>query len=185
MSDFVDECRQEWKRLGVPDAVANEMATDLTADLQEADAEGVSAEEVLGTAVFDPRSFAASWATERGVVPETVTAPVSSPVLTAERPRRMPTLAVVAAVAFIALAGAALVARVSHSAGLIGSASVHRVIKGPFVGPRAQFKFPAFGPQPSGPDFAHGFGVLLLVLAAIAGLIAATIYWSRRARPNH
>jgi hypothetical protein len=36
VTEFVDECRSEWKRLGVPDAVANEMAADLAADLQEA-----------------------------------------------------------------------------------------------------------------------------------------------------
>jgi hypothetical protein len=67
VSEFVEECRREWKRLNVPDAVADEMAADLTADLGEAAAEGVSAEEVLGSGARDPRSFAASWATERGV----------------------------------------------------------------------------------------------------------------------
>jgi hypothetical protein len=30
----------------------------------------------------------------------------------------------------------------------------------------------------------HGFGVLLL-LAGVAGLIAAALHWSRRARPSH
>ena len=40
MSEFVEECRREWRRLGVPDPVANEMAADLTADLDEAEAEG-------------------------------------------------------------------------------------------------------------------------------------------------
>jgi hypothetical protein len=64
---FVEECRREWKRLRVPDAIANEMAADLAADLAEAEAEGASAEDVLGDAVFDPRAFAASWAAERGV----------------------------------------------------------------------------------------------------------------------
>ena len=68
MSDFVAECRREWKRLRVPDAVADEMAADLAADLTEAAAEGVSAEEVLGAGAADPRSFAASWAVERGVI---------------------------------------------------------------------------------------------------------------------
>ena len=34
MSQFVEECRREWKRLGVPDPVANEMAADLAADLK-------------------------------------------------------------------------------------------------------------------------------------------------------
>jgi len=63
--EFVEECRQEWKRLRVPDPVANEMAADLEADLKEAEAEGASAEEVLGSGAFDPRSFAASWAAAR------------------------------------------------------------------------------------------------------------------------
>lgn len=68
MSDFVSECRQEWKRLRVPDAVADEMAAELAADLSEAAAEGVQAEEVLGPGGADPRSFAASWAAGRGVI---------------------------------------------------------------------------------------------------------------------
>src|SRR5215470_19451002 len=70
MSDFVEQCRREWRRLGVPDPLAEEMAADLASDLGEAEAEGVSAEELLGSSVFDPRSFAASWAAERGIIPE-------------------------------------------------------------------------------------------------------------------
>jgi hypothetical protein len=70
MSDFVERCRGEWRRLGVPDARAEEMATDLAADLDEAEAEGISAEELLGSSALDPRSFAASWAAERGLIPE-------------------------------------------------------------------------------------------------------------------
>jgi hypothetical protein len=69
MSDFVEQCRQEWRRLGVPDPVAEEMAADLASDLSEAEAEGVSAEELLGSSAFDPRAFAASWAAERGIIP--------------------------------------------------------------------------------------------------------------------
>lgn len=65
---FVDECRREWKRLGVPDAVANEMASELAADLAEAEGEGASPEDVLGHAVFDARAFAEQWAEERGVI---------------------------------------------------------------------------------------------------------------------
>jgi hypothetical protein len=68
MSGFVDECRKEWGRLGVPTAEANEMAADLEADLAEAEAEGASPEEVLGNGYFDSRSFAASWAMARGFV---------------------------------------------------------------------------------------------------------------------
>jgi hypothetical protein len=70
MSDFVEQCRSEWRRLGVPDPLADEMAADLTSDLMEAEGEGVSAEELLGSSVADPRSFAASWAAERGIIPE-------------------------------------------------------------------------------------------------------------------
>ena len=69
MSDFIEQCRSEWRRLGVADPLAEEMAADLASDLREAEAEGVSAEEYLGSSVFDPRSFAASWAAERGIVP--------------------------------------------------------------------------------------------------------------------
>ena len=69
MSDFVEQCRQEWRRLGVPDPLAEEMASDLASDLTDAEAEGVSVEELLGSSAFDPRSFAASWAAERGVIP--------------------------------------------------------------------------------------------------------------------
>jgi hypothetical protein len=69
VSEFVDECRREWRRLGVPEPAANEMAADLAADLKEAEQDGVAAEEVLGSGAFDPRAFAASWASERGLVP--------------------------------------------------------------------------------------------------------------------
>ena len=69
MSDFVEQCRREWRRLNVPDQLAEEMAADLASDLREAEAEGVSAEELLGNSVSDPRAFAASWAAERGIIP--------------------------------------------------------------------------------------------------------------------
>jgi hypothetical protein len=68
VNDFVAECRREWQRLRVPDCVADEMAAELAADLGEAEKEGVPADEVLGGAASDPRSFAASWAAERGFV---------------------------------------------------------------------------------------------------------------------
>jgi hypothetical protein len=101
VSQFVEECRREWKRLRVPDAIANEMAADLEADLDEAAAEGASPEDVLGSAVFDPRAFAASWAVERGVIE---LRPVH-----AERPAKRPLmLAAIAASALVAVLGAAL-----------------------------------------------------------------------------
>jgi hypothetical protein len=63
VNDFVEQCRREWKRLGVRGAVADEMAAELTAGLEE----GASPEEVLGSDAADPTSFAAAWARERGV----------------------------------------------------------------------------------------------------------------------
>jgi hypothetical protein len=102
MSRFVDECRKEWKRLGVPDAAADEMAAELAADLAEAKAEGASAEDVLGAAAFDPRAFARAWATERGVVAR-------------RRGRPLLLAGAVAAFAVVAIAGAVLVAASSPS----------------------------------------------------------------------
>lgn len=93
MNDFVDQCRREWKRLGVADSLADEMAADLASDLREAEGEGVSVEELLGGSASDPSTFAASWARERGIIPE----PSSG--------RRTPR----ALVAFTGLAAAALV----------------------------------------------------------------------------
>jgi len=69
VNQFVEECRREWRRLRVPEAIAEGMALELEADLEEAESEGVSAEDVLGARRSRPRSFAATWAAERGVVP--------------------------------------------------------------------------------------------------------------------
>jgi hypothetical protein len=68
MPAFIEECRYEWRHLGVPDSMADEMAAELEADLAEAEADGVSAAEMLGES--DPRRFAANWARERGLVAE-------------------------------------------------------------------------------------------------------------------
>ena len=111
MSNFLDACRQEWQRLGVPGPVADEMAADLAADLEQADAEGVPAEELLGSALFDPNGFAATWAAERGVVPPT------SP----RRPgHRWPILVTVACFAVLAILGGAIAAIAFHGATLVG-----------------------------------------------------------------
>ena len=98
MTDFVEQCRLEWRRLRVPDELAEEMATDLAADVAEAKAEGVSAEAFLGS---DPRSFAASWAAERGVIP-------ASPSPQTARRRRPLALVAFTTVAAIVLVFAAL-----------------------------------------------------------------------------
>jgi hypothetical protein len=102
VNEFVEECRAEWKRLGVPDPVADEMAADLAADLAEAEAEGVSAEAVLGNSVFDPRSFAAAWAAERGVIRQ-------PPPNGRRLPRRWVLAVLVGAFALIAAVGGALI----------------------------------------------------------------------------
>jgi hypothetical protein len=177
VSEFVEECRREWRRLGVPDPIANEMAADLTADIEEAEAEGGSAEDVLGNSVFDPRRFAASWAGARGV-----TAPPLS-----DRPpvrRTVPAIALTALAALFALIAIAL---------LIGrhSASAAVSVRGILAGPGS---VRLFGPGPVGPTFrSFGFGpqfagthgwifVLLAVFILFAGMVVlglAALYWSR------
>jgi hypothetical protein len=62
MTSFVEACRREWKRLGVPDHVADDMAAELEADLEEG-----TPGEVLGRDAADARSFAQARAVERGV----------------------------------------------------------------------------------------------------------------------
>ena len=166
MSDFVQLCRREWERLRVPDSVANEMAADLAADLKEAEAEGVSAEEVLGRSAFDPRSFAASWAAERGVIPS---APQQ------ERASRKPLiLAALAALIVIGLIGAAVTGLAPHSR----SVSIAPTPPQP--------RFPLAPPAPSGPSVLHGGPVaaealawILLLLVVILGIIVSAWLWSR------
>jgi hypothetical protein len=110
VNQFIEECRAEWKRLRVPDPVANEMAADLAADLKDAEAEGVSPEEVLGSGASDPRSFAASWAAERGVVPP--------PLMRARLRSRSLIHVALAALTLTAAIGAALVVFASPHAGV-------------------------------------------------------------------
>jgi hypothetical protein len=161
MSDFVEQCRREWKRLRVPNPDAEEMAADLAADLSEAEAEGVSAEELLGSSVFDPRSFAASWAAERGIIP---------PPLQRETVSRKPlALLAVVIVSAIALMIGALTLFTSHSR----------------VAPVASRAAPPHLPSPSsGPGLlgvhagtvAAGAVVWILIFLAIAALVLAA--WS-------
>jgi hypothetical protein len=170
MSDFVEECRREWKRLRVPDPVAEEMAADLAADLREAESEGVSAEQLLGSSVFDPRSFAAAWATERGVIPR-----FPRRASAARKPLALLTLATAFAIALIV---GAVVLFSSHS----------RVAP---VGIR-----PAPSHLPSPPSASGLFGVhagtvaatalaWMLILLAIAALVlAASSAWVRSRPPT-
>jgi len=165
---FVKECRREWKRLRVPDAVANEMAADLTADLNEAKAEGASIEDVLGNSAFDPRSFARSWAAERGVS-QPPTGPAASS-------HRWLLLAAIAAIA-VALVGALMVIapkpRFSIKSSSSGLAGVpHPSFRGPPPGLAAHAGAVA--------DHVHALGVLVLIVGIVA--MIATLVWVWRTR---
>ncbi len=171
MNEFVEECRREWKRLGVAAPVANEMAADLEADLREAASEGVSAEEVLGTGAFDPRSFAAAWAAERGVVARPQAASAGPRIATGLL-RRWGVLAVVAASALVACIGAALALRRSASSEAFGS---------PFAAPVPQWRFPvpAGFATPMQLDGGHAAELgMILIVVGVLGFVFATLAWS-------
>jgi hypothetical protein len=166
MSEFVDECRREWRRLRVPDPVANEMAADLAADLEEAEAEGVSAEEVLGSGAFDPRAFASSWAAERGVIQP---APVR-----ARLPKRSLIPIAIAVLGVITAIGAALAIFASRSVSVAAIPLPH-----PRPAP-AQAFVPHAGV--SGVDI-HAIGLILL-LVGLVGIVVSILLWLSWARPG-
>jgi hypothetical protein len=213
VNQLIEECRREWKRLRVPGPVADEMAADLAADLEEAESEGVSAEEVLGSGATDARSFAASWAAERGVIPP--------PRLTARLRRRSLVLTAIAALALSAAIGAALVifasSDVSARTAAIrlsppsaypmavsldkGGPAVRAALAAASAHAQAQLLLSlrqdgllrANGdillrlPQAHGPGVEiHTVGSILLI-AGIAGVILSVLFlfWSSRARPGH
>jgi uncharacterized membrane protein len=174
MSSFVDECRKEWSRLGVPAAEANEMAADLEADFAEAKADGLSPEEVLGNGYFDPRSFAASWAASRGFVRLTRPARAAIQVRTLAL-----ALGAVAAAAFVAL-GLAF---------LFGTPVVNRNVSAaaaPFAAHLHRQPFPSLFVTPSGghpvvfgplaPPSLQAAGLVLLFVG-LAGLGAVLWIW--------
>jgi hypothetical protein len=153
---FVDECRREWKRLGVPDAVANEMASELAADLAEAEAEGASPEDVLGYAVFDAPAFAAQWAEERGVA-----APVHEP-----PPRRRSGIVPLAVGLVISLAVIA-----AGIAIFAGTATSHVTIAG---SPRVRIVVPPSPRPPGNPPHTAGF---VFLGVGIGGVVATLATW--------
>jgi hypothetical protein len=167
MSDFVEQCRQEWKRLGVSDPLAEEMAADLATDLREAEAEGVSAEELLGSSAFDRRSFAATWAAERGIIPR----PLSQP--TRHRPLSLMAFTAIAAIALIA--AAALLLTGEPKLTLRTSRPPHPL--GPLP--------PGVGGQVAHTTSASTPVELILLLLAIVALGFAARLWSNwgRSRP--
>ena len=180
MNEFVEACRLEWRRLGVPDAVANEMAADLEADLAEAAAEGASPQDVLGTAAFDPRSFAASWAAERGLIPAAAPAP---------RPRRRLWLpAAIAAFAALALVGLLLlVASPSASVRVAVGPAAARVAIFQLHRParlRALPRFRFVAPRIAAVELQHArrrvwWIGLTALLVGVGGTIATAALWFR------
>jgi hypothetical protein len=170
MSDFVEQCRREWKRLGVPDPLAEEMAADLAADLSEAEAEGVSAEELLGSSVFDARSFAASWAAERGVIPE------SRPV----RRRPIVLIAFTAVAAIAVIVATALLATGEPKVGVVASRTARSHLPSP-PAPPGLFVRPGSRRIVLQTSAAEPVAWILLVLA-IAALAFTAWLWSSRVR---
>jgi hypothetical protein len=174
MSDFVEQCRGEWRRLGVPDPLAEEMAADLASDLREAEADGVSAEELLGSSVFDPRSFAASWAAERGIIP------VSPSQGTARR--RPLVLAAFTALAAITLVVTALLLLTGKpTVSVVATRKATPLLKSP---PPALFPPPGTSRQVLHTSASTPVELILLFFAIVALGFAAWL-WSRwgRSRP--
>jgi hypothetical protein len=181
VNDFVKQCRREWKRLGVPDSVAEEMAAELAADLNEAEADGVSAREPLGNAATDPRSFAASWADERAVIPLAGS--------TARLPVRTLIPAAIAALTIITAVGAGLVLLASPHASAPQAASnvllprtEPTVIRVSFPSPISADGLPVWiaSDGSSGVEI-HTVGSILLTVG-IVGVIASLLLllWSSR-----
>jgi hypothetical protein len=167
VSDFVDQCRKEWSRIGVPEATASEMAADLEADLAEARSEGVAPEAVLGNGYFDAKSFAASWALARGV---------ATPRLRRGRTVGLRTLVLAGsslAAAAIAGLGLLILARPRFGSQSIAAVSARRsinpVIPGPFVAPRRiLFEGPGVGLDPLG---------WILLVAGLATVAVTVWLW--------
>jgi len=179
VSEFVEECRREWRRLGVPDPVANEMAADLTADLDEAEAEGSSPEDVLGNSAFDPRRFAAAWAIARGV---------TGPPTPDHRPfRRSPIAITLTVLLSVLTVGAALVLLIGRHGSAFAFATRKIVSAAP-----GSIKF--FPPGPGRIGLPGPFGsfvgsqvssvgirplALLFLMVGVLGLgLLAFLYWS-------
>jgi hypothetical protein len=167
MNDFVEQCRREWRRLGVPDSLAEEMATELAYDLSEAEAEGVTAQELLGRSAFDPPSFAATWAAERGIIPK-------QPSHTTARRRPVFLTAFTGAAAIALIVAAALLVTGEPKLTLATAGTRPRLL-GPLP--------PGVGGQVHAASASTPIEWILLVLAIIALGFAARL-WSTRGRPQ-
>jgi hypothetical protein len=186
MSDFIDQCRHEWKRLGVARAVADEMADELSADLQEG-----TPEDVLGGDAGDARSFAHGWAAERGVIPRR------------SRSRIPAALAVVALIPTVTGAVLLLADNTSES---VSTAPGFTVWVAPTTDQPRPLLLKAPAPDPTGPaaaptrvrvtglaterirvvadsDDSNTVGSVLLI-AGLALLVPLTLLWSGRVALN-
>jgi hypothetical protein len=174
VSEFVQECLREWRRLGVPDAVANEMAADLSADLDEAEAEGGSPEDVLGNSAFDPRRFAAAWALARGV---------TGPPAPGPAPAWRSVVAIGLSVVLALLALVALLALTVGSRSQSVSVAVHRFVVGPgsirLFSPGPVQMPPFVKTQFAGPN-VHPIALLMLIIAIVGLGLLAVLFWSPR-----
>jgi hypothetical protein len=168
MSDFVEQCRREWRRLGVPEPLAEEMATDLASDLREAEAEGVSTEELLGSSAFDPPAFAVTWAAERGIIPKAPSQP----------PRRRP----LSLMAFTAIAATALIV----AAALLVTGEPKLTLRTSRPAHPLSPLPPGVGGQVHSTSASAPIEWILLVLAIIALGFAARLWsnWSRSRPPT-
>jgi hypothetical protein len=185
VNDFVDQCRREWRRLGVRDDVADEMADELSSDLQEG-----TPEDVLGANAGDARSFAHDWAAERGVIP---------------RPSRSRIPAALAVIALVpTVIGAVLLLTDDTSASGSGTAFFVWVAPSPDQQPRPALVM-ASAPDPTRPtaapirvrtdlvtervravprdDDSNTVGSMLLI-AGLALLVPLTLLWSGRVALN-
>ena len=178
----------------MPDHIANEMATDLKADIDEAESEGGSAEDVLGNSLFDPRRFAAAWAESRGVTapPVTLQSPVADPAPSvapnadpgsgARRPwnRRVPLTAAVAVLAVVLMIGGLALAVGNRGSSF--ALSFRRILRpGAFrlFRPRSLPLVVVHGPRSVG-DASQGLAILaaLMVLVGVIALAVAILSWA-------
>jgi hypothetical protein len=184
MNEFVEECRREWKRLGVPDPIANEMALDITADIEDAEADGGSAEDVLGNSLFDPRRFAAAWASARGVTgPPTPVGSIQTFVGVRHSWYRPVLIASLSLFGFLTVLAAAALLIGRHGV------AVAAMIRRPIVLPQSPRWFapsvhlvagPAFSSQNYGP-----FAVLALVMLLVGLVVVGLAFVYRMSGPSH
>ena len=146
------------------------MAADLSADLEEAEAEGGSPEDVLGNSAFDPRRFAASWAVARGVT--------SQPTVDRRSPWRRPVAIALSAFLGVLTVGAGLVLLVDSRSRSIAIAARPIRLFAPapnhvaFPGPLGPF----VGTQIAG--VVHPLALVLLILGVVGLGLLAVLYWS-------